>query len=128
MSASGVRIDKWLWACRFFKTRSLAKQNIDGGKVKVNDVRAKPSRDLQVGDFVQLRQGWDERTVRVLILSDQRRGAAEAQTLYEETEESISGREKNAAMRKASGKSMLVSDRRPTKKERRQIHQFKEKM
>ena len=128
MSASGVRIDKWLWACRFFKTRSLAKQNIDGGKVKVNNVRAKPSRDLQVGDLVQFRHGWDERTVTVLALSDQRRGASEAQRLYEETEESISDREKNAAMRKASGKSMLVSDRRPTKKERRQIHQFKEKM
>lgn len=126
--SGGVRVDKWLWVCRFFKTRNLAKQNIDGGKVKVNNVRAKPSRDLQVGDLVQLRQGWDEKTVRVLILSEQRKGAAAAQTLYEETEESIAERERNASIRKAGGKSMLISDRRPTKKERRQIHQFKEKI
>lgn len=124
--SAGVRIDKWLWACRFYKTRNLAKQNIDGGKVKVNDSRAKPSRDLQVGDLVQFKQGWDERTVRVLELSDKRRGAPEAQKLYEETEESISNRERNAAMRKAGGNALLVSDRRPTKKERRQIHRFKQ--
>lgn len=124
--SAGVRIDKWLWACRFYKTRNLAKQNIDGGKVKVNDSRAKPSRDLQIGDLVQFKQGWDERTVRVLELSDMRRGAPEAQKLYEETEESIANREKNAAMRKAGGNALLVSERRPTKKERRQIHRFKQ--
>lgn len=125
MTSPGVRIDKWLWACRFFKTRNLAKQNIDGGKVKVNDVRAKPSRDLQVGDLVQFRQGWDECTVEVLVISDQRRGAPEAQRLYQETEESIAAREKSAVMRKLNGNSMLVSDGRPSKKQRRQIHRFK---
>ena len=128
MSMSNVRIDKWLWACRFYKTRSLAKQSIDGGKVKVNDVRAKPSRDLQIGDLVQFRQGWDERTVKVIKISDQRRGAPEAQKLYEETEESVSEREKNALRRKAGGDALLVSDRRPTKKQRRQIHRFKQEI
>jgi len=126
MSSSSIRIDKWLWACRFFKTRSLAKQNIDGGKVKVNGARAKPSRELAVGDLVQFRHGWDERTVEVLILSDQRRGAPIAQTLYAETEESLTAREKNASLRKAGGNALLVSDRRPSKKERRQIHRFKQ--
>ncbi|MCL4170318.1 UNVERIFIED_CONTAM: hypothetical protein GTU68_021463 [Idotea baltica] len=126
MSASSIRIDKWLWACRFFKTRKLAKQNIDGGKVKVNGVRAKPSRELAMGDLVQLRLGWDERTVEVLVLSGQRRGAPVAQTLYAETQESITAREKNAGLRKAGGNALLVSDRRPTKKERRQIHRFKQ--
>ena len=121
-------MDKWLWACRFYKTRNLAKQNIDGGKVKVNNLKAKSSRELQVGDLVLFRQGYDERTVKVLVLSDQRKGASEAQKLYEETEESVSERERNASMRKASGQSILNSDRRPTKKERRQIHQFKEKI
>lgn len=126
MSESTLRIDKWLWACRFYKTRTLAKQQIDGGKVKVNGVRAKPSRELSIGDLVQLRQGFDEKIVRVLVLSDQRRGAPIAQTLYAETEESIAAREEQAALRKASGNGYLVSDRRPSKKERRQIHRFKQ--
>jgi len=122
---SSVRIDKWLWACRFYKTRSLAKQEIDGGKVRINGTKTKPSREINVGDEVKLRQGWDEKTVRVLMLSDQRRGAPGAQLLYEETEDSLKAREKNAAERKAAKGSMLVTDARPNKKQRRQIHRFK---
>lgn len=121
----GVRLDKWLWACRFYKTRSLAKQGIDGGKVKINGVKAKPSREIKVGDEIKLRQGWDDKIVKVMKLSDQRRGAPEAQELYEETLDSINAREKNAAERKAVRGSMLISDIRPNKKQRRQIHRFK---
>ena len=126
MPDSGVRLDKWLWACRFFKTRSLAKQEIDGGKVRINGAKAKPSREVKVGDEVHLRQGWDEKTVRVLKLSDQRRSAPEAQELYLETEDSLKAREKNAAERKAMRGAMLISDTRPNKKQRRQIHRFKQ--
>ena len=125
MSEARVRIDKWLWACRFYKTRSLARQEIDGGKVRINGAKAKPGREIKAGDEIQFRQGWDERTVRVLIISDQRRGAPQAQTLYEETRESLQQREKNAAERKAARGSFLISDNRPTKKQRRQIHRFK---
>lgn len=125
MAEKTVRIDKWLWACRFYKTRSLAKQEIDGGKVRINDIRAKPSREVKIGDEVRLKAGWDERTVVVRELSEQRRGAPEAQKLYEETEASIKEREERAAERKASRGSFLVSDARPTKKQRRQIHRFK---
>lgn len=122
--SDGVRLDKWLWACRFFKTRSIAKQEIDGGKVRVNGTKTKPSRDVQIGDTVSLRQGWDEKAVEVIKISDQRRGAPEAQTLYEETQDSIQAREKQADQRKAAGSSIL-SEARPTKKQRRQIHRFK---
>lgn len=125
MSEVGVRIDKWLWACRFFKTRSLAKQDIDGGKVRINGVKTKPSREVSVGDLVSFRQGWDEKVVVVMKLSDQRRGAPEAQTLYEETEDSLKAREKLAAERKATRGAALISDVRPNKKQRRQIHRFK---
>jgi len=125
MAEKTVRIDKWLWACRFYKTRSLAKQEIDGGKVRINGDRAKPSREVKIGDEVRLKAGWDERTVLVSELSEQRRGAPEAQKLYEETAASIKEREERAAERKASRGSFLVSDSRPTKKQRRQIHRFK---
>lgn len=125
MADQSIRLDKWLWACRFYKTRSLAKQEIDGGKVKINGHKAKPSKEVNLGDLVQFRSGWDERTVKVKALSDQRRGAPEAQLLYEETQDSLDERAKRAAERKAARGSMLISDARPTKKQRRQIHRFK---
>ena len=121
-----VRIDKWLWAARFFKTRALAKTAIEGGKVHINGQRTKPSKDVIVGEILCIRQGWDEKTVIVDKLSDQRRGASEAQTLYSETTESIEQRKKHAAERKAANLAMSPHDRRPTKKQRRQIHRFKE--
>lgn len=123
-----IRIDKWLWAARFFKTRSLAKQALDGGKVQAEGQRAKASREISEGMTLTIRQGYDDKTVVVLVLSDQRRGAPEAQKLYRETEDSIALRERRTAERKAGLGSFLVSDHRPNKKERRQIHRFREQM
>lgn len=120
-----VRVDKWLWAARFFKTRAKAKEAIDGGKVHLDGARVKPSRELVVGNELRIRQGWDEKTVIVQALSDQRRGAPEAQQLYEETDASLEQREAHAAQRKAAGQHM-ISRERPTKKQRRQIHRFRE--
>lgn len=122
---SKVRLDKWLWAARFYKTRAKAKEAIDGGKVHMDGVRAKPSKDIKVGDFVALRQGWDEKVVQILALSEQRRGAPEAALLYEETAESVEKRQMVAEQRKAAG-GQIMSNGRPSKKDRRQIHRFRE--
>jgi ribosome-associated heat shock protein Hsp15 len=121
-----IRIDKWLWAARFFKTRALAKAAIEGGKVHINGQRTKPSKDIILGETLCIRQGWDEKTVIVDKLFDQRRGATEAETLYSETAESTEKRAKLLAERKAANCSASTHDRRPTKKQRRQIHRFKE--
>ena len=121
-----LRLDKWLWAARFFKTRSLAKAAIEGGKVHLGGQRVKVSREVSVGDTLQIRQGWDEKVVVVMALSEQRRGAPEAQRLYEETGESIAKREAEAAARKAAGGMIDRPDRRPDKRQRRQIHRFKD--
>jgi len=118
-----VRIDKWLWAARFFKTRALAKNAIENGKVFVDEQKPKPSRMLEVGARVRIRQGYDEKIIDVVSLSDQRRGAPEAQLLYSETNDSIQAREKNIAERKALNNSMPHHDK-PNKKQRRQIHRF----
>lgn len=119
-----VRIDKWLWAARFFKTRSLAKQAVEGGKVHCDGQRVKPSKEIVLGLTLRIRQGFDERTVRVTGLSGQRRGAPEAALLYEETAESLAAREEQAAHRKAAKSAHPFSGHRPNKKERRQIHRF----
>jgi ribosome-associated heat shock protein Hsp15 len=121
-----VRLDKWLWAARFFKSRSLAKAAIDGGKVQLDGQRVKVSKEVVVGDILQIRQGWDEKVVLVKQLSDQRRSAPQAQVLYEETAESLAKREAQALARKAAGGMLDRPDRRPTKKQRRQIHAFKD--
>jgi ribosome-associated heat shock protein Hsp15 len=121
-----LRLDKWLWAARFFKTRSLAKAAIEGGKVHLDGRRVKVSREITVGERLQIRQGWDERVVVVEALSDQRRGAPEAQRLYRETAESIARREQEAAARKAAGGMIDRPAQRPTKKQRRQIHRFRD--
>ena len=89
---SKVRVDKWLWAARFFKTRSLAKTAIEGGKVLLAGQKVKVSREVAPGDMLRIRQGWDEREVKVIATSEQRRAAPIAQTLYEETEASIERR------------------------------------
>ncbi|TXS96683.1 RNA-binding protein [Parahaliea maris] len=120
-----LRLDKWLWAARFFKTRSLAKGAIEGGKVQLEGHRVKVSREISVGDRLQIRQGWDLKEVVVEGLSDQRRGAPEAQQLYRETDDSIARREAEAAARKAAGGMIERPETRPTKKQRRQIHRFK---
>ena len=119
-----VRIDKWLWAARFYKTRSLAKQAIDGGKVHVDGQRVKPSKDLVIDMKLKVAQGFTHKEVIVTGLSDQRRGAPEAARLYQETQASITRREQEAAQRKAAGVN-LAHERKPNKKERRQIHRFK---
>jgi ribosome-associated heat shock protein Hsp15 len=121
-----VRLDKWLWAARFFKTRSLAKAAVEGGKVHLEGQRVKVSREISVGETLQIRQGWDEKVVLIKGLSDQRRGAPEAQLLYEETPDSLAKREENAAARKAAGGMIDRPAQRPTKKQRRQIHRFKD--
>ncbi len=120
-----VRLDKWLWAARFFKTRALAKEAIEGGKVHCRGERCKPGKEPRVGDEYQIRQGFDERSVVVRELSVVRRGAAQAQLLYAETDDSLARREAAAALRKA-GALGLQTDGRPSKKQRRQIHQFRD--
>lgn len=121
-----VRVDKWLWAARFFKTRAKCRQAIDGGKVHVNGQRAKPSKELSLADELKIRQGWDEKIIVVRGLSDQRKGAPEAAQLYSESEESIKARELSAEQRKAAGQQ-FVSQGRPNKRDRRLIHQFRNK-
>ena len=120
-----IRIDKWLWAARFFKTRGLAKKAIEGGKVKVDGQRPKVSKEIIVGMLITVRQGWDEKIVEVTGLSDQRRGAPEAALLYSETSESIEQRENLAVQRKQANAIAGQGEGRPTKKQRRQIHRFR---
>lgn len=119
-----MRVDKWLWAARFFKTRSLVKTAIEGGKIKIDGQRCKPSREIKIGTSVEIRQGWDEKTVLVTALCEQRRGAAQAQHLYQETPDSIARRERNAAQRSAAHSGHQPPVQRPTKKQRRQLHHF----
>ncbi len=121
-----VRLDKWLWAARFFKTRNLAKQAIEGGKVHYNGSRSKVSKDVELGAAITIRHGWDEKEVEIIALSDQRRGAAEAQLLYRETAESLAKREAAASQRKVFKGLELTPKARPNKKQRRQIHRFKQ--
>jgi ribosome-associated heat shock protein Hsp15 len=121
-----LRIDKWLWAARFFKTRSLAKTAIEGGKVHCNGERCKCSRELEVGFELTIRQGLEEKTVIVKALDDKRRGAPEAALLFEETAASIATREKLTAERKAQHAMTDPYGGRPTKQDRRRIHRFKE--
>ena len=120
-----VRLDKWLWAARFYKTRTLAKEMIDGGKVHYNGQRSKPNKIVEVGATLKIRQGSDEKEIVVFALSTQRRGAPEAQLLYRETEQSLANREKLAIARKMNALSMPHPDRRPDKKERRDLLKFK---
>ena len=125
-SDNEIRLDKWLWAARFYKTRSIAKAMIEGGKVHYNGQRAKVSKAVEIGAMIKLRQGNEEKEVEVLALSDQRRGAPEAQLRYQETEKSVKQREAIAFARKANALSMPHPDRRPNKKERRELVKFKD--
>lgn len=120
-----VRLDKWLWAARFYKTRSIAKAMIEGGKVHYNGQRAKTGKLVEIGAKIKLRQGYEEKEIEVLKLSDQRRGAPEAQLLYRETTESVKKREEMAWARKNNALSMPHPERRPNKKERRDLLKFK---
>ena len=121
---NSVRLDKWLWAARFFKTRGLAKKAIEGGKVHYNGARAKTSRNVELGALVRVPQGWDPMEVEVVALSDQRRGAPEARALYRETEESAVRREREAEARRLTNQAMQHPLKRPDKKQRRNIQRF----
>ncbi|CNK56146.1 Heat shock protein 15 [Yersinia aldovae ATCC 35236] len=125
-SDESIRLDKWLWAARFYKTRAIAREMVDGGKVHYNGQRGKPSKLVELNAEIRLRQGNDERTVKVLALQGQRRGATEAQAMYEETDASITNREKVAQARKLNALTMPHPDRRPDKKERRDLIKFKQ--
>ena len=121
-----VRIDKWLWAARFFRTRALAKKAIEGGKVHVDGQRTKPSKEVKVGNSIVVRLGWDKKEVIVEALSDQRRGAPEAARLYAETSESLARREQEQIERRANRLGRPLDSQKPSKKQRRQIHRFRE--
>ena len=120
-----VRLDKWLWAARIYKTRALAREMIEGGKVHYNGQRSKPGKVVEQGATLTLRQGNDERTLLVKGITEQRRPASEAVALYEETAESIEKREKMALARRMNALTMPHPDRRPDKKERRDLMRFK---
>ncbi|WP_449404752.1 ribosome-associated heat shock protein Hsp15 [Klebsiella grimontii] len=120
-----VRLDKWLWAARIYKTRALAREMIEGGKVHYNGQRSKPGKVVDLNATLMLRQGNDERTIVVKGITEQRRPASEAVALYEETAESIEKREKVALARKMNALTMPHPDRRPDKKERRDLMRFK---
>ena len=119
-----IRLDKWLWAARFYKTRALTKAAIESGKVHHRGERCKPGKEPRVGDELLIRTGFDEKTVVVQALSSVRRGAPEAQSLYTETEASITKRESAAAMRKA-GATGMTTDGKPSKKQRRDLFKFR---
>jgi ribosome-associated heat shock protein Hsp15 len=120
-----VRLDKWLWAARFFKTRSLATEAVDGGKVDVNGDRAKPAKAVKAGDEIRLRSGPYEHTLIVHALAERRGSAAVAQALYEETEASKVAREKLSAQLKLAPAAFVFEEKgRPTKKDRRDLSRF----
>lgn len=122
---AGVRIDKWLWAARFCKTRAIAREWIQAGKVQYNQQRTKPSKLVEVGGVVKIPLGYDEKIVTVLGVNERRQSAQIAQSLYEETLESIAQREKNQQARQLSAFHSPKPDHRPDKKQRRQIIKFK---
>ena len=120
-----VRLDKWLWAARFFKTRSLATEAVAGGKVEVNGERAKPAKAIKPGDEVRVRLGPFEHTLMVRALSERRGPASVAQALYEETAASRDARERQAAQLKLAPAAFVYEEKgRPTKKDRRELSRF----
>jgi ribosome-associated heat shock protein Hsp15 len=121
-----VRIDKWLWAARFFRTRSAAQQAVDGGKVRVNGERIKPAKDLRVGDELSIQIGAAEWTIRVEQLSDKRGPATVARTLYAEDEASRARREEQAALRKLAADPARDRHGRPTKRDRRELERWRD--
>jgi len=121
-----LRIDKWLWAARFYKTRSLATDEIDKGRVRINDLEVKPAKEVKVGDTVTLRQGPATRTLVVRGISDKRGGAPQAQLMYEETEASLRLREQLTEQRRLEPASSQEHGR-PTKRDRRDIEKVNNK-
>lgn len=125
---SATRLDKWLWAARFYKTRAIAKQMIDGGKVFYNGQRTKSGRAVSIGDTIKIRQGFEEKEVIVIAVADRRADATFAQSLYQESASSIETRDKNALARKQGILLSPASETKPDKKQRRKIRQLKERI
>lgn len=123
--SSNIRLDKWLWAARFYKTRSIAQQMVQGGKVRYNGQRCKPSKAVEVGATVRITQGFMEKTVVIQELSDTRRNATEAQRLYQETAASEEQREHLQQQRKLAFDSKAAPPTKPDKKQRRELLQLK---
>ncbi len=120
-----LRVDKWLWAARFFKTRSIAKTAIEGGKVHLDGQRVKVSREICVGEILLIKQGWDDKEVVVLRLSAQRGPAPIARELYEETLASIEKREREAQARKAAGGAVARPTQKPGKHQRKALERLR---
>lgn len=119
-----VRLDKWLWAARFFKTRSMATEAVSGGRVHLNGNRSKPAHPLRVGDRLSITIGPYQFDVQVLALNELRRPASEARLLYEESAESIAQRQRQREMKKMADGGFSAPDRRPGKRDRRKIRDF----
>ena len=122
---SSVRLDKWLWAARFFKTRSVARDAVSCGKFHLNGNRAKPGRTLNVDDVLRILRGEDEYTITIIEIASRRGPAAVAQTLYEESDESRVKREKLVEQRKLEHEQHAGRERRPDKRQRRRLVRFK---
>lgn len=122
---NSVRIDKWLWAARFFKTRALAVKACELGRIRSNEIEAKPAREVRVGDMLCVKNEGGEFHVEVMAVSDIRGPAAVAHTLYRETDESVERRQREAAERKAMQQYAPLPERRPSKRDRRRIIQFR---
>lgn len=124
-SEERVRLDKWLWAARFYKTRSLATEAVDGGKVEVNGARVKPAKDVRIGDEVRIRLGPYQHVVVVRALGEKRGPASVAATMYEETSESVAAREKLREDHRLAPAMFVYEEKgRPTKKDRRALTEF----
>lgn len=128
MTADGkMRIDKWLWAARFYKTRALASEAVEGGKVHLNGQRTKPGKDVRIGSQLQISKGGLEWHIEVVALPRQRRPASEAVTFYSESNDSRARRERaSEALRTARLATPLQTASKPTKRDRRLIHRFKQ--
>jgi ribosome-associated heat shock protein Hsp15 len=124
---SSVRLDKWLWAARFFKTRSVAREAVSGGKVRLNGNRAKPGRTINIGDELRIQRGEEEFVITIVEPSTRRGPATVARTLYEESDESRIRREKLVEERKLERQQHATRERRPDKRQRRNIVRFKNK-
>jgi len=124
---SSVRLDKWLWAARFFKTRSIAREAVSGGKVHLNGNRAKPGRTVNIGDELRIQRGEEEYTITIAEISASRGPAPVARTLYEESDEHRVKRERLAEERKLAREQNAGRERRPDKRQRRKLIRFKNK-
>lgn len=120
-----VRLDKWLWAARFYKTRAIAREMVQGGKVHYNGQRSKASKIVEIGAVIKLAQGVDEKTITVLNILEKRQSAPIAQTMYQESDASIAKREENSIARKNNSFFAPHPDKKPDKKQRRELLKMK---